>query len=80
MKTLVDQVGASHQKLIVPGRMAFLFYREKDSGEPVLVHWIGFDLKPSHSGKAPRRKAAIEQEQESLDWGGGLKPVTVPSR
>ncbi len=71
---------SAKEKFLIRGRMAFLFYRDKESGEPTLIHWITFDLPPGENGRPRRTKKEVEQKQESVDWGGGLKPVTLPVR
>lgn len=69
---------SGHSDVRVTARIGSVYFKDSQTGEPVLIHWLNFALHPPYGGtKKPKEKPAT-QTQEETGFGGGWVPVPIP--
>lgn len=59
------------------GRFAMAYYADPQTQEPVLMHWLQFDLDPFQDGNKQSKKQTEKKTAEDWTWEGGLQPSSL---
>lgn len=72
-----ERLEANQKTSLHKGRLAMAYYADPETQEPVLLHWLQFDLDPFQDGKKQSKKQTEEKTAEDWNWEGGLQPSTL---